>query len=239
MSAIPVVHEHHEPALARSDDADAAHRGDAFDLGPYGREGRLLMLALDELDYGLVLLSRTGRLRFANRSALHKCIPGSGLRLVNEHLHALDERADQQLKRALDGAATGRRSMLNLKGGQDMVSIAVVPMGRDTEIGRGGDAAEGAGHEASALMVFGRRQVCEPLSVEFFAREHGMTLAETAVLRELCQGITPAEVASRSGVALSTVRTHISSLRMKTGARTIGQVMHMLTVLPPIVPVLN
>jgi DNA-binding CsgD family transcriptional regulator len=215
------------------------HVSDVFDLGPHSREGRLLMLALDELDYGLILLARTGRLQFANRSALHKCIPGSGLQLVNDHLQALDERADQQLKRALDGAATGRRSMVNLKAGQGMVSIAVVPMGRDSGSGVADDSGACAVNEPSALVVFGRRQVCEPLSVEFFAREHGMTLAETAVLRELSQGVTPADIASRSGVALSTVRTHISSLRMKTGARTIGQVMHMLTVLPPIVPVLN
>jgi DNA-binding CsgD family transcriptional regulator len=215
------------------------HVSGVSDLGPHAREGRLLMLALDELDYGLVLLARTGRLQFANRSALYRCIPGSGLQLVNDHLQALDERADQQLKRALDGAATGRRSMVNLKAGRGLVSIAVVPMGRDTGSGSVDDSGECAGNEQSALLVFGRRQVCEPLSVEFFAREHGMTLAETAVLRELSQGVTPAEVASRSGVALCTVRSHISSLRMKTGARTIGQVMHMLTVLPPIVPVLN
>lgn len=198
-------------------------------LNGFDGEGRLLMLALDELDYGLVLLTHIGRLRFANRTALHKCMRGSGLAIVDGQIHAAGERAERQLKQALEGAAAGRRCMLMLSGEQGPMSIAVVPMSGN----------ELADVEATVLMVFGRRQVCEPLSVEFFARQHGMTLAETSVLRELCQGVTPAQVASRSGVALCTVRTHISNLRMKTGARTIGQVMHMLTVLPPIVPVLN
>ena len=37
---------------------------------------------------------------------------------------------------------------------------------------------------------------------------------------------------------MSTVRTQITSIRMKTGARSIGELVRLVTVLPPIVPVL-
>jgi DNA-binding CsgD family transcriptional regulator len=93
--------------------------------------------------------------------------------------------------------------------------------------------------DATALVVFGRRQVCEPLSVEFYAREHRLTAAETSVLRGLADGLRPAQIAREAGVAMSTVRTQITSIRLKTGARSIGELVRLVTVLPPIVPVLN
>jgi DNA-binding NarL/FixJ family response regulator len=75
--------------------------------------------------------------------------------------------------------------------------------------------------------------------VEFFARERCLTGAETHVLRALCEGERPVEIARRCGVALSTVRTQISSLRLTTGASCINELVRIVTMLPPIVPVLN
>jgi DNA-binding CsgD family transcriptional regulator len=108
-----------------------------------------------------------------------------------------------------------------------MLSLAIVPVGETLEAGR---------TEGSALLVFGRRQVCEPLSVQFFAREHRLTTAETAVLHGLAEGLRPAEIAKDAGVPMSTVRTQITSIRLKTGARSIGELVRLVTVLPPIVP---
>jgi len=187
---------------------------------------RLFMRVLDELDYGLMLVTDQARLRFANRVALRECTPARCMRLHDGHVLPRHEREQQGFFRALAASRLGRRSMLNLRVDDAQVCLAVVPLG------------ETAGMPAT-LLVFGRRQVCEPLTVEFFAREQHLTAAETTVLRALCDGARPAEIARQCGVAVSTVRTQVSSLRSKTGAHSIGELVRMVTVLPPIVPVLN
>ena len=58
------------------------------------------------------------------------------------------------------------------------------------------------------------------------------------MLRGLAGGLRPAQIARAAGVAMSTVRTQITSIRLKTGARSIGELVRLVTVLPPIVPVL-
>ena len=49
------------------------------------------------------------------------------------------------------------------------------------------------------------------------ASRFGLTEAEAAVLAELVDGLTPAEIATRKGVSLTTVRTHIARLHLKFG----------------------
>jgi DNA-binding CsgD family transcriptional regulator len=87
--------------------------------------------------------------------------------------------------------------------------------------------------------VLGKRQVCEKLSVQGFARSLAMTPAETRVLELLCAGVRPTEIAQRQGVAVSTVRTQIGSLRAKTGAGSIRELVRQVAVLPPLVGALR
>ena len=190
---------------------------------------RLFMRVLDELDYGLMLVSDQAKLRFANRVAMRECAPARCMRLQNGHVLPRYEREQQGFYRALAASRLGRRSMLSLRSDDAQVCLAVVPVH---------ESAAGGGLPAT-LLVFGRRQVCEPLTVDFFAREQHLTAAETVVLRALCEGARPADIARQCGLAVSTVRTQITSLRLKTGARSIGELVRMVTVLPPIVPVLD
>jgi DNA-binding CsgD family transcriptional regulator len=188
----------------------------------------LLMRVLDQLDYGVMLVDELAHVRFANRVALRECASTRSLRIVDGQLHAHHERDRHNLVRALAGSRTGRRSLLTFAAPtsqESLVSLAIVPVQDSID--------------STALVVFGRRQVCEPLSVEFFAREHRLTAAETGVLRGLAGGLRPAQIAREAGVAMSTVRTQITSIRLKTGARSIGELVRLVTVLPPIVPVLN
>jgi DNA-binding CsgD family transcriptional regulator len=93
--------------------------------------------------------------------------------------------------------------------------------------------------EAAVLLVFGKRQMCESLSVQYFAQNHGLTLAEAQVLRALCGGDAPGEVAARQGVAMSTVRSQLGSIRAKTGAGSLRDLVHQVAVLPPVLSALR
>lgn len=176
---------------------------------------------LDELDYGMLLLDDHGQVLHANHAARSACAGGHPLQLLGRTLQTRRSEHAVQLDEALQAARRGRRKLLALGDGGNPVNVTVVPL-------------ETGGTRATLLMM-SRRQVCEALSLQGFARCHGLTLAETRLLEGLSAGIEPRALARRHGVSLATVRTQISSIRTKTGAASIRGLMRQLSVLPPIV----
>jgi DNA-binding CsgD family transcriptional regulator len=186
----------------------------------------VLAWVIDAVDIGLMLVARDGRMRMANRAAMRHCDPGRTCRLLEGVVRPALPGDDAAFRRALADAALGRRSLLTLGTRQSLTAIAFVPAarGRDPE-------------SPDALLVFGKHEVCAPLSVHFFAREHGVTSAESAVLAALCNGASPRQIASERGIALSTVRTQIQNIRQKTGARNISDLLRLASRLPPLMTI--
>jgi len=186
----------------------------------------LLSWVIDAVDIGLMLVARDGRMRMANRAAIRHCGVGRTCRLVDGFVRPSQPADDPAFRRALADAALGRRSLLTLGPRQSLTPIAFVPAarGRDPE-------------SPDALLIFGKHEVCAPLSVHFFAREHGVTSAESAVLAALCNGASPRQIASERGIALSTVRTQIQNIRQKTGARNISDLLRVASRLPPLMTI--
>ena len=204
-------------------------------LPPASAHGALWLLhmltsALDELDYGMLLLDTSGHLVQANQMGHQHCTTAHGTcRLHDGHLHARNSADEPALQRALGQAASGRRSLLKLGEAPHVETVAIVPLSSPLG-GRTGDAV---------LLVFGKQQVCEALSVEHFARVHNLTHAEGMVLTALCGGDDPSAIARKFGVAVSTVRTQIASVRQKTQATSIRDLVRQVAMLPPIVSVLG
>lgn len=192
-------------------------------------EGLSLLRVLDEIDYGLMLVTDNAKVCFANHVALRECSAGFPMRLQDGRVQPRTEREVEPFLKALAAARHGRRSMLSLQSQEAAVSLAVVPMAGLADIA-------GA---PTTLLVFGKRQVCEPLSVELYAQTHHLTNAERSVLRGLCRGLRPGQIAAETGVAVSTVRTQIRNIRVKTGTTSIAELVRRVTVLPPIVPALD
>lgn len=182
----------------------------------------LLMAVLDELDYGLMVLEpASSRLVHANRLALQECRAHGTLTLTMGRVRARHADCDPHFDGALLAAGQGRRSLISLVGeGVEPVPLAMVPL----------RASNGA---PLALLTFGKRQICETLSVSFFSRLHALTPAEDAVLKALCRGLRPAQIAQEAGVAISTVRTQVSSIRLKTASPSIRELVKKVSALPP------
>lgn len=187
---------------------------------------------VDELDHGLLLVDGQARVHLANRQALRHCERHPGLKVVDGQVQC-DSAADgRRFQEALAAACRGRRSLVTLHAQHEPLPLAVVPL---QPVGAPGPGPA----QPMALVLLPRRHTCQPLSLEFFARQHRITPAECAVLRGLCDGQTPAEVARCAGVAVSTVRTQISSLRQKTCTRTIGDLIRLVSLLPPVMGLMN
>jgi len=188
-----------------------------------------LAAVFDEIDYGLILLSADGHVVHLNQAARVELDGTHPLQLQGTEIRARRTQDDPALADAMDAARRGLRRMLALGGPKQVANVAVVPLAGPC----------GAGTGTATLLILGKREVCEALSVEGFARCHRLTGAETRVLIELCRGAPPGEIASELGVAVSTVRTQIGNLRLKTGAASIRALVRQVAVLPPLVSVLR
>ncbi|MCY7306724.1 MAG: hypothetical protein LH632_11355 [Rhodoferax sp.] len=210
-------------------------------------ELELLRLALNQIDYGLVAVDvDSGAIAFANAlgmAALHgqsdqaKHRPSnSGLGLFHGCLSTSPPARAALLNTLLQRTKSGLRGILNLGLGARITSVAVVPLSApaapDTNQQR--QDRQATAQRCYALLVFAKEQVCDHSSMAIFSRECGLTHAESQVLAKVCRGLRPIEIASHHGVQISTVRTQLRSIRVKTSSETIGAVVQQVSALPPI-----
>ncbi len=187
---------------------------------------------LDEIDYGMLLVSADAQVSYMNHAARLELDGEHPLQLLGSTLRAHRAQDVAPLYDALAAAQRGLRRLVTLGEGTQRVCVSVVPMPGPTATGQTDPAR-------ATLLVLGKRQVCEQLSVQGYARSVGLTPAETRVLEQLCAGARPGEVAQRAGVAVSTIRTQIGSIRTKTGAGSIRELVRQVAVLPPLVGALR
>jgi DNA-binding CsgD family transcriptional regulator len=185
--------------------------------------GRLLACALDELDYGILLLDTQAEVLHLNHRARRILEGQHALHLQGGQLRTRDPREATSLHEALQAVA-GRslRKLLSFGEGAGRQLAALVPV-----------------EDGVAALMLGKDRVCEDLSIQAFARTYALTTAETRVLVALGTGARPTDIARDQGVKLSTVRTQIGAIREKTGAEGITALVRLVAALPPMVGALR
>lgn len=189
---------------------------------------RWLAAALDEIDYGMLLVDDALQALHVNSAARRELDAAHPLMLQGRSLQARHPRDVPALQGALDGSQRGLRRMLAIGEEGHEVTISVVPL-----------PTIGADARRATLVMLGKREVCGELAVQGFARTHGLTPGETRVLAALCRGVPPTSIAASHGVAISTVRSQIGSIRAKTGASSIRELVRQAAALPPLMTVLR
>lgn len=214
-----------------------------FDLS----ELRLLRQTLNLVDYGLVVVDAdTGAVNFANaqgQNALLAPPPGDkpatrpchGLRVLHGRVIGYRPSDTDQFRRALERTKSGLRDFLSLGEAGQSAAVAVLPLGAQNPTGdkHAHPSLGSAVPEHYALLVFAKQHLCDDSTMALFARERGLTSAEGQVLAQVCKGLRPAQIASNHGVRISTVRTQLRSIRMKTCSDTIRDLVQKVSVLPP------
>lgn len=184
------------------------------------RLARWLSQTLDHVGRGMLLVSDGARVLHANRLARLALDGLQPLRIEAGRLRAQSAPDSAALLDALDAAMQrGLRRMLTLGQGAGAITVAVLPL-------------EASG-DGAALISLPNPRNTPNLAVQSFARQHGFTAAETAVLEGLLAGRRPGDIARDKGVRLSTVRTQIGQLRLKCGAHSIRELLDRVSSLPP------
>lgn len=179
---------------------------------------------LDEIDYGLMVVGVEGELQHANHLGRQELARERFIRVQGGRLLGQTAWHGEELQRGIQRAAQGRREMIVLRNGEQSVHIACVPLFHAFEEG------------SSVLLMLGRQNETHNLAISFFSRSHGLTPAEEAVLKALCDGLRVPEIATSRGVSENTVRTHVRALRDKTGIHSIRGMIQRIAALPPLVP---
>jgi DNA-binding CsgD family transcriptional regulator len=194
---------------------------------------------LDAVDYGLALVDGAGRTRFINAIACRDCTGAHPLTWDGSVLKAQRPEDARALAEALEAACRkGLQRMIILgRCGERSAAVSVVPIEAEDLCVRTDDSRWDAGQPGLtrwAMLILGKSRLCDALSIDAFGRAFRLTNAEGRVLRLLCGGEVPRDIARRLGVAVSTVRTQITMMRGKAGARSMVALVRMVSVLPPL-----
>jgi DNA-binding CsgD family transcriptional regulator/PAS domain-containing protein len=184
---------------------------------------QLRQAALEALQRAVLIVDATLRVQYHNAAAQLLLDELREVAIRHGRLALTDSLQDQQLSRRVKDACQPRplvgSSCLYLHGrdGRPNVELSVAPL-------RPKAVADGVARARPAAMVVLRRtfQAGEwPASAQ---RPFSLSNAEMAVARSLAEGLTPHEMAERSGIKISTVRTQIRSVLAKTGTRRVAEV---------------
>ncbi len=222
MTSQPTATANH-PIQRRQDDVRDYSR-----LATRARASDWVGSLLNHIDYGIVALEADRRVSLVNGAAHALLSQSHPLHIRAGELCARHPADLARLEKALAATTSrGLRTLLSLGPDED-VSVAVVPL-----------MPAQPGAPGTALLVLGRAVTGDDLATQWYARDHGLTIAECRVLGLLCVGAAPGEIARRQGVAVSTIRTQIGSIRAKTGTSNVGALIRRVSALPPLVGALQ
>ena len=190
---------------------------------PLGVAPDCLHLLFDEISHGLLVISPQGRVMHSNRAAKDEMARNGVLYLRHDELRALSPMDGKLLHAALAKASGGIRSLVKLSGSGITLTLSAVPLRH----------RPGASCEHIALF-FERTAICDSGMFVFFARSHRLTRTEEQVLNLLCRSMSTPDIALELDVAVSTVRSHVRSLCIKTGSRGARELINRIATLPPV-----
>lgn len=193
-------------------------------MRPTPTQADLLALALEEVDYGVLILDAAGAMRHANRRARLMLAAGEPLRLEQGRTVLPGAAARSAWHAALGAALQGQRLFVSVGSSQRPATVAIGPLQLR------GEAVCGV------LAIVGRRDACDAATVMAYARLHRLTDAETRVLSMLGAGLSPAEISKANHVARATVLSQIRSVYAKTGVHSVRRLLVDLAGLPPMRP---
>ena len=199
--------------------------------GPGARPGlsqQHLMRVFDEIDYGMLIIDAQGRILHANHLARHELANGRIIMSYGNSLLGSSAEFTSQIQQAMESSFRGQRKLLMMTVGEKELSLAFTPLSHPLEA-----------DSPSVLVLLSRQSTCDNLAVRMFARSLNLSPSEESVLMGLCRGLQITEIAQQHGVAESTVRSQIKTLREKADAPSIRRLLHRVNSLPPVVPALR
>lgn len=180
---------------------------------------RTALDALNLLPIGILIVDADAHVLFANQTAERLGQKEGGIRLVGEQVWAADPKQTAEIRakirHAVVAANQGRlvpgwSTALKRPAPHRPLSLTVSPL-------RGNHLKSSLGflQRPYAILFLSDPDSAQETHAELFQRLYGLTATEAAVLKHLCVGEKPEEIAATQGISIKTVRTHLSNLFAK------------------------
>ena len=174
-------------------------------------EKREMADILDRQASAFITTNRHGRVRTISHPASKMLLAQDGLLLSNGVLEAIRPEITRQLRTVISlacaPAPAGREDALRLprrNGREPLVCIAT-------------PGRIGLGHAAYVILAIADPLVTPPMTGRHMTDLYGLTSAEARLACDLVEGKSIEAIATKRGVAVSTVRTQLSSTLKKCG----------------------
>lgn len=187
-----------------------------------------MLRVIDEIDYGILVINAQGEILQANHLARNALHTGHLLSSVNNFLTGRSPELCAQIAHGLEHACRGQRKLVFLDSSQGDMPVVFIPLFHPLETDL-----------PTVLVLLARQSACDNLAVRMYARAQRLSPSEESVMIGLCRGLEVSDIAKENGVAQSTVRSQVKSLREKTGCPSIRRLIQRIHSLPPVVPTLR
>lgn len=187
-----------------------------------------MLRVIDEIDYGILVVNAQAEVLQANHLARHELLTGHWLASVNNRLTGRSTRLCEQIEHGLEQAFRGQRTLVFLDGSRGDTPVAFIPLSHPLET-----------DPPTVLVLLTRQSAGDNLAVRMYARAQRLSPSEESVMIGLCRGLEVSDIARENGVAPSTVRSQVKSLREKTGCLSIRRLIQRIHSLPPLVSALR
>jgi len=178
---------------------------------------------LDQLDFGVVLLGENGIVLRANAIAAAMANSAYGIRLVQGRLKIADAGAQNRLDYLIGCAVNG----VGPRGGPLLIPRASGKPIFARILPYTGVSYDGV--PAVQAIIYLRDPEASPTpAVDHIAMAHGLTPAESRVLRALLNDSDVRSIAENFGVSVATVRNQIARIMEKTGTAKQTELMRLL-----------
>jgi DNA-binding CsgD family transcriptional regulator len=171
-----------------------------------------LCAAYDELSLGVVILSLSGRILFANAPARSMIDTRWPIRASDGHVQASEPEAHAEIGRFLE-SLKGRRA----HAGEYEFCLARFSAGQGGAIGCFRLLNSSSGGDPALAFFITESQQSSHYGLNGFSQAYKLSKAETRTLKEFVETQSPARTGARLDIALSTVKSHIRKIFNKTG----------------------
>ncbi|WP_439893699.1 helix-turn-helix transcriptional regulator (plasmid) [Ralstonia sp. 25C] len=191
------------------------------------------MAGLDTLDFGVMVIERTMRVKYANAWARTMAAEDDRLSLDGGKLHSGDHTHDSAL-RALIETAAGSLGVQGAAGSWMYLARDGRPVPFIATPLAPSDAMRSGWASPLALVLVGNSETRSVMDAGVLASLFGLTNKECIVAARLAAGETLQEIAEREFLSLHTVRVHIRDILRKTGTHRQSELVRLLHLLPSV-----
>jgi DNA-binding CsgD family transcriptional regulator len=184
--------------------------------------------ALNALAIGIAVCDAAGYVVFANTAARELSRRGAGITIGRrgKRVSGRVPSETRDLARLIENAAGGRGGVVRLTGENGTVLPVLVTPLVDRDNGP---------HPAGYALVAVRAPAGEPsATAAMFAELFQLSPTQAAIALSIFNGNSPEDIARERGIKISTLRTHLAQIFVRTGTDTQRDLVRLLGSIPPL-----